>query len=93
MQAGLWNVVSVPDGASGSTRPVQDFMKASHSKEFNYLYNCRNMLQDPRYCAEVSYSFPYLPTTLIASLSIVCAGFGRFFMHVRQELNNLYFEV
>ena len=50
LQAGLWNVVSVPDGAPST---VRDEVDPSQDRKFTYLNNCQDMLQKPDFSAEV----------------------------------------
>jgi hypothetical protein len=52
VQAGLWNVVSVPDGAPAVVREdVQ--ADASQDRKFSYLRSCQNILQSPEFSEEV----------------------------------------
>lgn len=51
LQAGLWNVVSVPDGAPST---VRDEVDPSQDRKFSYFYSCKDMLQNPDFSTEVS---------------------------------------
>jgi len=47
MEAGITNVVSVPDGAPSRVRDG-DIPAQEHDTKFSYLWNCRGALRPPR---------------------------------------------
>ncbi len=49
MEAGITNVVSVPDGAPSRVRDG-DVPAQEHDTKFSYLWNCRGALRPPRGC-------------------------------------------
>ena len=50
LQVGLWNVVSVPDGAPSTVKEEHDL---SQDRKFSYFYSCKDMLQKPDFSTEV----------------------------------------
>lgn len=68
MQAGLWNVVSVPDGAPAT---VRDEVDPSQDRKFSYFHSCKDMLQNPDFSAEVTSPTVYACDPALVSTFLV----------------------
>lgn len=44
IEAGIWNVLSVPNGAAGAADDVEDVPEPEHDEQYRYLWNCRDDL-------------------------------------------------
>lgn len=57
VQIGLWNVVSVPDGAPAPSKSADGTAAAAPAaggdRKFSYLNNCKELLQSFEYAKEV----------------------------------------
>ena len=54
VQIGLWNVVSVPDGAPAPSTAAQEAgKKPDNDRKFSYLQSCQKLLQSMEYANEV----------------------------------------